>query len=207
MSSRSNTIIEDLGAKTEVCLYRHCDGYLEGAGFDLLDFAMEIDYSEMKYTSEQLADKLIEFHSGYELSPSGLHNDIEFIYKVEMSNGFIVSVKAFRPAEINDKICLGAELTNKLLELYREDGHDWKLESFRKYSSDVCSDDAQEDSAFIEVTNAGSLKIQKISIRKSAIITVAKPESGDIGCIIQLDGEKYPIKESYDLILRMLGEK
>ena len=35
MSTRSNIIIKN--GKTNILLYRHCDGYLTGAGQDLLD--------------------------------------------------------------------------------------------------------------------------------------------------------------------------
>lgn len=65
--------------------------------------------------------------------------------------------------------------------------------------------DANND-LFIELTNAGSLKLDKISVKKSAIISVSKTENGKFGCIVQVMGEKYPVAEAYEDVLKMIVE-
>ena len=96
MSTRSNTIIRDLDTGHKIFMYRHCDGYFSGAGFDLLDFAKKMNVlGEWKDVSE-LATKLEETDLGYEPT-EGLHLDIEFIYILEVQSKKISAVRAFKP--------------------------------------------------------------------------------------------------------------
>mgnify|MGYP000383067370 FL=1 len=45
MSTRSNIIIKN--GRTEILLYRHCDGYLTGAGQDLHDDLSNSDFDNV----------------------------------------------------------------------------------------------------------------------------------------------------------------
>lgn len=60
------------------------------------------------------------------------------------------------------------------------------------------------DNEFIKLTYAGSLKLQEVMVRKSAVIAVQKTVSDDFGCIVQVDGDKYPARESYDEVMAQL---
>jgi len=91
MSTRSNIIIKDNSCK--VYLYRHSDGYPEGAGVDLKKFLEKHEYD--KWSGSQLATDLIRFHEPtdygfkvedyypYELT-NGIHGDIEYLYVINL---------------------------------------------------------------------------------------------------------------------------
>lgn len=60
---------------------------------------------------------------------------------------------------------------------------------------------------YIEFQYSGGLKLEKILIRKDATIAVQKTISGNYGCIISLsNGEKYPVRESYENVVSMLKD-
>lgn len=85
MSTRCNIIIRD--AQKEVTVYRHCDGYPEGNGLDLINFIRHIRSKEpgITLTSNQFTQRLLynwEGSSEFKLSPEGLHSDIEYLYVV-----------------------------------------------------------------------------------------------------------------------------
>lgn len=58
---------------------------------------------------------------------------------------------------------------------------------------------------FLKLTNGGSLRIAELWIRKDSVVTVQRPMEGKFGCIVTTaNGEKYPLKETYDEVLRAL---
>jgi hypothetical protein len=60
---------------------------------------------------------------------------------------------------------------------------------------------------YIEFQYSGGLKLERVSVGKDAIISVQKTISGNYGCIISLsNGEKYPVKESYENVISMLRD-
>lgn len=59
----------------------------------------------------------------------------------------------------------------------------------------------------LEFQYSGGLKLEKILVRKDAIISVQKTISGNYGCIISLsNGEKHPVGESYENVVSMLKD-
>ena len=60
---------------------------------------------------------------------------------------------------------------------------------------------------YLELTYNGGLKIEKLRVKISSIISIQKPCKEGIGCIIQLMGEKYPVKETYEEVWERLNLK
>lgn len=58
---------------------------------------------------------------------------------------------------------------------------------------------------FIELTYCGEMMIEKISIRKSSVVSVQKPKNHIYGCIVQVMSEKFPVEETYEEVLKMLA--
>ena len=203
MSTRSNTIIKDLDSGREIFMYRHCDGYFSGAGFDLLDFAKKMNVLSEWEDVSKLAMELEETDLGYEPT-EGLHLDIEFIYLLEVQNKKIHAVREFEPrVDAKCTTCtIGNEITDELMTEYEKEGNISDLSCRKALLGSV----GGSASTFIELTNVGSLKIDKISVKKSAIISVAKTENGKFGCIVQVMGEKYPVAEKYEDVLKMIAE-
>lgn len=63
------------------------------------------------------------------------------------------------------------------------------------------------EKGFVELTYAGGLELEKITVRTDAVTCVQKPKSGKFGCIVVVDSEKYPVAEGYGTVLKMLGAK
>lgn len=60
---------------------------------------------------------------------------------------------------------------------------------------------------YIEFQYSGGLKLEKITVNKNSIISIQKPVSEKHGCIISLsNGEKYPLKESYENVISILKD-
>ena len=60
---------------------------------------------------------------------------------------------------------------------------------------------------YIEFQYSGGLKLEKITISKNSIVSIQKPVSEKHGCIISLaNGEKYPLKESYENVISILKD-
>ena len=58
---------------------------------------------------------------------------------------------------------------------------------------------------FIELTYCGEMMIEKISIRKSSVVSVHKPKHPLHGCIVQVMSEIFPVEDSYEEVLKMLA--
>jgi len=58
---------------------------------------------------------------------------------------------------------------------------------------------------YIEVTNCGGLKIKNVTIKIDSIVSIQKPISEDVGCIIETEASKIPVTESYDIVRNMIG--
>lgn len=87
MSTRSNIIIKDKG--WHCILYRHCDGYPEGAGVELRDLLAK----ETFYTGEDLATHLIQTRERMDFPPNEyfpyelaqeIQTDIEYLYVIDI---------------------------------------------------------------------------------------------------------------------------
>lgn len=58
---------------------------------------------------------------------------------------------------------------------------------------------------FLELRYAGSLQLEKIGINTNYISAIEKPNHDKFGCIIVMtNGEKFPVKELYDDVLKIV---
>jgi len=76
----------------DILLYRHCDGYPEGAGENLKTFFGEAQFGYDTHLDdpEQVSHALIVWHArrGVRVEPAcRTHGDIEYIYLVELPKG------------------------------------------------------------------------------------------------------------------------
>ena len=91
MSTRSNIIIKN--GRTEILLYRHCDGYLTGAGQDLHDDLKSsyfVSYSGVDFKNYNIAkftEKLLREDSSYRIDDQ-LGGDIEYLYTFEFQDSY-----------------------------------------------------------------------------------------------------------------------
>ena len=94
MSTRSNIIIKN--GKTNILLYRHCDGYLTGAGQDLLDDLSNSDFEEKPYFDNiaenfdisKFLKKLLNCENGSYRIDHQLGGDIEYLYTFEFQDSY-----------------------------------------------------------------------------------------------------------------------
>ena len=91
MSTRSNIIIKN--GKTNILLYRHCNGYLTGAGQDLHDDLKSsyfVSYSGVdlkNYNIAKFTEKLLREDSSYRID-NQLGGDIEYLYTFEFQDSY-----------------------------------------------------------------------------------------------------------------------
>ena len=88
MSTRSNIIIKN--GKTNILLYRHWDGYLEGAGQDLHDDLISSNFAiedKENFNISKFLNKLLEDGSSYRIDDQ-LGGDIEFLYTFQFEDTY-----------------------------------------------------------------------------------------------------------------------
>jgi len=88
MSIRSNIIIKN--GKTNILLYRHWDGYLEGAGQDLHDDLISSNFAiedKENFNISKFLNKLLEDGSSYRIDDQ-LGGDIEFLYTFQFEDTY-----------------------------------------------------------------------------------------------------------------------
>ena len=87
MSTRSNIIIKN--GRTEILLYRHCDGFLTGAGQDLHDDLSNSDFDNVGqyFNIAKFTEKLLSQNSSYRID-NQLGGDIEYLYTFEFEDGY-----------------------------------------------------------------------------------------------------------------------
>ncbi len=87
MSTRSNIIIKN--GRTEILLYRHCDGYLTGTGQDLHDDLSNSDFDNVGqyFNIAKFTEKLLSQNSSYRID-NQLGGDIEYLYIFEFEDGY-----------------------------------------------------------------------------------------------------------------------
>lgn len=88
MSTRSNIIIKN--GKTNILLYRHWDGYLEGAGQDLHDDLISSNFAiedKENFNISKFLNKLLEDGSSYRIDDQ-LVGDIEFLYTFQFEDTY-----------------------------------------------------------------------------------------------------------------------
>ena len=88
MSTRSNIIIKN--GKTNILLYRHWDGYLEGAGQDLHDDLISSNFAiedKENFNISKFLNKLLEDGSSYRIDDQ-LGGDIEFLYTFQFEDAY-----------------------------------------------------------------------------------------------------------------------
>ena len=87
MSTRSNIIIKN--GRTEILLYRHCDGYLIGTGQDLHDDLSNSDFDNVGqyFNIAKFTEKLLSQNSSYRID-NQLGGDIEYLYTFEFEDGY-----------------------------------------------------------------------------------------------------------------------
>lgn len=83
MSTRCNIVVEVLGKEKEIHLekeifiYHHCDGYPEGVGAELDTYLSSLE----SFDPEDIHSGILDLSDEYE-DTSGIHGDIEYIYKI-----------------------------------------------------------------------------------------------------------------------------
>ena len=88
MSTRSNIIIKN--GKTNILLYRHWDGYLEGAGQDLHDDLISSNFAiedKENFNISKFLNKLLEDGSSYRIDDQ-LGGDIEYLYTFQFEDTY-----------------------------------------------------------------------------------------------------------------------
>ena len=90
MSTRSNIIIKY--GKNNILLYRHCDGYLDGAGQDLHDCLNSSRFSNSideigNFNIAKFVNKLLIDDCSYRLDDQ-LAGDIEYLYIFEFTDNY-----------------------------------------------------------------------------------------------------------------------
>ena len=93
MSTRSNIIIKN--GKTNILLYRHCDGYLTGTGQDLLDDLSNSDFEQEPYFDNvaeffniaKFTEKLLNQNTDYRID-NQLGGDIEYLYTFDFEDSY-----------------------------------------------------------------------------------------------------------------------
>ena len=93
MSTRTNIIIKKtINGEEKLCqLYRHNDGYPEGAGQELLDFLSKEE--NCKYDNPMdMGQAIVEQDAAdvVEGEEENLHGDIEYFYEIDMDERTIV---------------------------------------------------------------------------------------------------------------------
>jgi len=89
MSTRSNIIIKN--GKTNILLYRHCDGYLEGAGQDLHDDLISSNFAiedKENFEISKFLKKLLNCENGSYRIDDQLGGDIEYLYTFEFEDTY-----------------------------------------------------------------------------------------------------------------------
>jgi len=89
MSTRSNIIIKN--GKTNILLYRHCDGYLEGAGQDLHDDLISSNFAiedKENFNISKFLKKLLNCENGSYRIDDQLGGDIEYLYTFEFEDTY-----------------------------------------------------------------------------------------------------------------------
>lgn len=84
MSTRCQTII--LRKNKKHYIYRHHDGYPEGAGQDLKEFINEYKNDFNVLSLDEIAERLNDFHSGFENENLCVHGDEDYIYVMDLDN-------------------------------------------------------------------------------------------------------------------------
>jgi len=57
----------------------------------------------------------------------------------------------------------------------------------------------------IEFTYVGGLELNKVTLAVDQIVSIQKPKATQFGCIISMtNGEKFPVKELYDDVKKMI---
>ena len=89
MSTRSNTIIKN---KTNILLYRHCDGYLTGTGQDLHDDLKScyfdfVGEDKRNFDIAKFTEKLLNQDGNYRIDDQ-LGGDIEYLYTFDFETNY-----------------------------------------------------------------------------------------------------------------------
>ena len=87
MSTRSSILIKN--GKTEILLYRHCDGYLIGTGQDLHDDLSNSDFDNVNgyFNLAKFTKKLLDQDTDYRID-NQFGGDIEYLYTFEFEDGY-----------------------------------------------------------------------------------------------------------------------
>ena len=90
MSTRCNTLIHGRNTSDVVALYRHCDGYLSGAGVDAYKMMTDMFATNIviknSLTAEDVAQWFIKNGDGEYEKTTGIHADVEYIYDIYINS-------------------------------------------------------------------------------------------------------------------------
>jgi hypothetical protein len=173
--TRSNTLIHDGKTSTIITLYRHCDGYLSGAGVDAYKMMKELMATNAairgSLTAEDVAQWFIRNGDGEYEETSGIHGDVEYIYDVYINfkyshtDGIPFKIRAF-----TTKMHLGKgpatrdeDVTDKL---------DKEIEQSLGQKPSSGTDDERDIAAVYEKIGEAVDKIWKGSLRDQMIDAV-----------------------------------
>ena len=103
MSTRCHTIITKGEEKSYV--YRHCDGYPDGAGEDLKTF---INYYKDNFETWSVNDLGVELENeeyGFEFENYGIHGDEDYIYFIDMDKKTLECYEVIKdPSEVKENM-------------------------------------------------------------------------------------------------------
>lgn len=144
MSTRSNVVAVDKKTGHEEVLYRHFDGYLSGAGVDLLKSVSkmreEAKRGKLALDAVNVKKWLLSHEDCYE-DASKVSGDVEYIYEV-IADGKSLAVRAFDTkmfAGPRDDAVRQNDITAELMEEWHEFCRSHALEDC------FCSDSANAD--------------------------------------------------------------
>lgn len=143
MSTRSNTIISDKNTNEKEILYRHFDGYVSGAGVDLMSYVrkMLIDFKKKHVTADvvHVKDWILKNGDSYE-DTNAINGDVEYIYEVIVDNGDI-QVKAFTTkmfASSRNEAVKDEDVTAELIDEWKIYCEENGIDDDSAKSSDAC---------------------------------------------------------------------
>lgn len=122
MSTRCNILIKD-GKNPPVLLYRHCDGYPEGAGVELKRLVEQYFIGNQYATPCEFATFLIRYRKK-------ANQDFAFLYA--RTDGYILSYELAASVQSDIDYLYFIDLTQKSVRCCRANSEIWKIgENFR----------------------------------------------------------------------------
>ncbi len=173
--TRSNTLIHDGKTSTIITLYRHCDGYLSGAGVDAHKMMRELMTTNAaikgSLTAEDVAQWFIRNGDGEYEETSGIHGDVEYIYDVYINFKYSHTKDVpFKIRAFTTKMHLGKGPATRDEDV--TDELDKEIEKTLGQKQTSGTDDEPDASAIYEKIGAAVDDIWRLSLREKMIDAV-----------------------------------